>query len=134
MAGKKVVLIDTSSWIEALRKTGKKEVRDRVKQHLLEGTAVWNDMIAVELWNGVHGEYEKKQLATLEKELDSLPANKGVWDLAKDLARKCRQAGHTTPATDLLITACGLFHGATIEHCDSHIDTIVSISSSKNEP
>jgi predicted nucleic acid-binding protein len=128
-----LVLIDTSSWIEALRKNGREEIRERVKQHLLEGHAAWNDMITVELWNGARGEYEKAQLANLEKEISCLPTTKEVWTLARDLARQCRSAGHTIPSTDLLITACGLFHGTAIEHCDAHIDMIVSVYPTKTD-
>lgn len=123
------VLIDTSSWIEALRKNGREDVRERVRQYLLAGTAAWNDMIMVELWNGARGKHEKAHLASFEREIACLPTTKAVWNLAKDLAGKCRLAGHTTPSADLLIAACGLFHGAAIEHCDAHISTILSVSS-----
>jgi predicted nucleic acid-binding protein len=125
MEREQIVLIDTSSWIEALRKDGRQDVRDRVEQFLIDGTAAWCDMVAVELWNGARGQYEKKHLAQMEKDIPCLPATKEVWALAREMARKCRQAGLTNPSADLLITACALFHRATIEHCDSHIDSIL---------
>ena len=55
-----VVLVDTSSWIEALRSSGRADVRERVRVLLLNGLAAWCDMVAVELWNGARGDYEKK--------------------------------------------------------------------------
>ena len=55
-----VVLVDTSSWIEALRSSGSEDIRERLKDLLLNGMVAWCDMVAVELWNGARGDYEKK--------------------------------------------------------------------------
>ncbi len=82
-------------------------------------------MIAVELWNGAQGDYEKKMLGELEKEIISLPTTDEVWYLARTLAKKCRSAGHTVPSTDLVISACALFHKVDVEHCDAHFDFII---------
>jgi predicted nucleic acid-binding protein len=126
------VLIDTSSWIEALRKSGRLEVRERVKKLLLDGRAAWCDMVAVELWNGARGDYEKKKLVELEKHLPCLPAAADVWQLARSLAQRCREGGHTVPSADLVIVACGLSHHVSIEHCDEHFDVI--IAAAENSP
>ena len=69
MAEKAIVLIDTSSWIEALSSTGNRDVRERVFKLMIDGRASWCDMVAVELWNGARGDYEKQKLAELEKKL-----------------------------------------------------------------
>jgi hypothetical protein len=84
-------------------------------------------MVAVELWNGARGDYEKKMLNDLDNEMTCLPTTPEVWSLAKVLAIKCRETGKTVPSTDLVIIACGLFHKVPIEHCDSHFDLILSI-------
>lgn len=94
---------------------------------MTEGRAVWCDMVAVELWNGARGDYEKQKLSELEKEIICLEATSDVWRLTRALAQKCRQAGQTTPSADLLITACALSHNAEIEHCDSHMEFILKI-------
>ena len=120
-----MTLVDTSSWIEALRSDGISEVRQRVRKLLLEGEAAWCDMVLLELWNGARGEYEKKKLADLEKEIPSLPTTDEVWRLARVLARKSRDTGKTIPAADLVISACGLFHKVEIEHCDQHFSFIL---------
>jgi len=121
----KVVLIDTSSWIEALRSNGRKEIRERVLKFMTQGTAALCDMVLVELWNGARGEYEKKRLKDLEDAILCLETTSGVWKTARQLAQKCRQAGQTVPSADLIIAACALTHGSEIEHCDSHIDFIL---------
>ena len=122
-----MILIDSSSWIEALRTKGRTETRDRVKSLLTNGLAAWCDMVALELWNGARGEYERQRLSELEKEILCLPTTNEVWQSALRLARKCRSKGHTIPSTDLVIVACGIFHGVEIEHCDEHFKTILEI-------
>jgi predicted nucleic acid-binding protein len=121
-----IVLVDTSSWVEALRSSGRLDIRERVRNLLLNGLAAWCDMIAVELWNGARGDYEKKKLAELEKQITCLPITVNVWQLARILAQRCRNTGHTVPSADLVIAACGLSHNVSIEHCDDHFDLIIS--------
>ncbi len=128
-----IVLIDTSSWIEALRASGDGDIRVRVLNLMIEGRAAWCDMVALELWNGARGEYEKQKLKELEKEITCLQTTQEVWKTAKVLAQKCRQAGQTVPSADLVITACAVSHHASVEHCDEHIDFILKVSN-KNIP
>ncbi|MFN3480773.1 MAG: PIN domain-containing protein [Thermodesulfovibrionales bacterium] len=125
MREEEVVLIDTSSWIEALRQSGNTEVRERVASLMLSGRAAWCEMVIVELWNGARGDYEKQRLRALEQEILLLPITPDVWQTAKTLAQKCRQSGQTVPSADLVISACALFHNVSIEHCDDHIDFIL---------
>jgi len=44
------------------------------------------------------------------------------------LAERCRSAGNTVPATDLIIAACALVHGADVEHCDAHLTAIIDLA------
>lgn len=124
---KQLTLIDTSSWIEALRKTGDLGIRHRVETLMLDECAAWCDMILLELWNGARGDYERKMLKALEQEIICLPTDSSVWTLSKKLARKCRHAGSSVPSTDILIVACGLTHQTQIEHLDKHFDQILKI-------
>ncbi|MHB8882844.1 MAG: PIN domain-containing protein [Thermodesulfovibrionales bacterium] len=121
------VLIDTSSWIEALRVHGNPDVRNRVFSFMIEGRAAWCDMVALELWSGAQGDYEKKKLRELEKEILCLQTGPEVWQLAKTLAQECRKSGRTVPTADLIIAACALYNHAAIEHSDDRIDRILKI-------
>ncbi len=120
-------LIDTSSWIEALRVAGNSLVRKRVEKLMLDGNAAWCDMISLELWNGAKGESERKMLKELENEITMLPTTSEVWMLAKSLAQKCRKSGKTIPSTDLLIVSCGLLNEVAFEYQDKHFDAILKI-------
>ncbi len=127
-----MTLVDTSSWIEALREKGRADIRERVRKLILAGEAVWCDFVLLELWNGARGEYEKRKLAELEREISSLPTGDEVWALARDLAKKSRKAGKTIPASDLVIGSCALYFGSSIEHCDPHFDTILEVHAAKD--
>ena len=127
MRQNEVILVYTSSWIESLRTSGATDIRERVRRLMVNGLAAWCDMISVELWNGARGNYEKKKSAESEKGITLLPTTKEVWNLARKLAKECRNAGKTVPSTDLVITSCALFHNVGIEHCDEHIDFILKI-------
>ena len=122
-----MTLVDTSSWIEALRSNGSERIRERVRQLLMDGLAAWCDMVAVELWNGARGDYEKKKLAELEREIVCLPTTNEVWQGARKLAQKSRSAGYTFPPADLVVASCAIYHGVTLDHCDAHFDTIMDI-------
>lgn len=120
-------LIDTSSWIEALRRDGDPVVRDRVKVLLIDCRAAFCDLVLVELWNGARGEHERSRLSELEENLPSLELNAEVWDVARENARFCRSNGLTIPATDLIIASCSLFYRVDIEHCDAHIERFLNL-------
>jgi predicted nucleic acid-binding protein len=125
-----IVLVDTSSWVEALRSTGNAAVRGRVFQLMTEARAAVCDTVLVELWNGARGDYEKRKLSELEKNLTCLETTREVWSTARELARKCRKAGETVPTADLIIAACAVAHRAALEHCDAHIDAILKVHAS----
>jgi predicted nucleic acid-binding protein len=125
MAGR--VLVDTSAWIDTLRRDGDAEVRSAVRSATTDGRAVLCDMVLVELWNGAHGAKEQRVLRDLERELEKVETPPAVWEAATDLARACRKAGLSAPATDLLIAACAEHHGLQILHRDAHFDQIARV-------
>lgn len=121
------ILVDTSAWIDALRRDGDPDVRALVRAATVEGRAVLCDMVLLELWNGAHGAGEQRLLRELERDLEKVPTSPDVWETALDLARTCRSGGVTAPATDLLIAACAEHHGLDILHRDSHFDSIARV-------
>ena len=123
-----MVLVDTSSWIHFLRPDGDVDVRARVEAVLQVGTARWCPIVRLELWNGAGGERERKVLREFERLIPELAIDAEVWREACDLARRCRAAGVTVPASDILIAACARHHGAQLEHADGDFDAIAGVS------
>ena len=120
-------LVDTSSWIEYLRGR-ESEAGDRVEVLFLSGEAAWCDMTLVELWHGVRGAKEKRELAEMEKEVERIPVDPAAWRLASRLALRCREKGITVPSSDLIIAACAVAHGLELEHCDKHFDELLPLA------
>jgi predicted nucleic acid-binding protein len=126
-------LIDTSSWIHFLRPDGDLAVRARVDAALRAGDARWCPLIRLELWNGAGGERERKVLREFERLIPELSIDAETWSDACDLARRCRAAGVTVPAADLLIAACARHHGAQLEHADGDFDAIARVCAREGE-
>lgn len=129
-----MVLVDTSAWIHFLRPDGDGAVRTRVEGALRAGTARLCPLVRLELWNGAGGERERKVLRELERSIPELGITAQVWGEARELARRCRAAGVSVPATDLLIAACAFHHGARIEHEDADFDAIERIAGCGTKP
>lgn len=123
-------LVDTSSWIEYLRER-KSNVSERVEALVLADEAAWCDMTAVELWHGARGAREKKELAALEQEITVLSIDSGVWQKARLLAIRLREAGVTVPGSDIIIAACAVHYKLELEFCDAHFDRILPIAAKR---
>lgn len=125
-------LIDTSSWIHALRQSGDEEVRQRLSRIVSAGEAVWCNAVRLELWNGARGTAEKRRLKDFDDVLPRLEIDDQVWELACSLAKVSRSAGLTIPAIDLLIFACARRHKVHLDHCDDHFIRLVKLAPSAN--
>lgn len=120
-------LVDTSSWVEYLRDR-ESEPGDAVEVLVLSGEAAWCDMTLVELWQGVRGAREKRELAEMEREITLVPVDADVWRFARRLALRCREKGISVPANDLIIAACAHTHRLELEHCDQHFDDLLPVA------
>jgi predicted nucleic acid-binding protein len=119
-------LVDTSSWVEYLRNR-ESEAGDSVESLVLSGEAAWCDLTLVELWHGVRGAKEKRELADMENEIERVSVDAAVWRFASKLALRCREKGFTVPTSDIVIAACAVTHKLELEHCDTHFDDILPL-------
>jgi predicted nucleic acid-binding protein len=122
-----MTLIDTSAWIEQLRATGNPTVRARVESLLQSGHAAWCAAVRLELWAGVGNEKERATLRAYEQELPELSIDDQVWEEACDLAGRCRKAGKSAPASDILIAACARHHRVKVESADAHFEFLMKL-------
>ena len=120
-------LIDTSSWIDAMRRDGDPIVRGRVQALMQSGEAAWCDFVRLELWNGLRGAAERRQMEALEADVTLLPTTDAVWSGARELARRARAEGLTVPGADLLIAASAWVHGVEMEHDDAHLTALAAL-------
>jgi len=102
-------------------------VRARVLALMGTGEAAWCDFVRLELWNGLRGAAERKQMAALEADVTNLPTTEAVWAKARELTRRARAAGVTVPGADLVIGACAWEHGVDLEHDDAHLTALAAL-------
>jgi predicted nucleic acid-binding protein len=122
-----MTIVDTSSWIEALRERGDPNIRARVENLLDAGDAAWCQMIRLELWRGVRSGAERRALEFLEPRINVLEINDAVWEASIRLVTKARSVGLTVPSPDALIVATAQYHQARLEHCDQHMDQLLKL-------
>jgi predicted nucleic acid-binding protein len=120
-------LVDSSAWVHCLRRRGQADIVDGVRRLMASGEAAWCPAIRLELWNGVGDEGDRRILRDFEQTLPELPITDEVWAEACALASRCRKAGKTAPAIDVLIAACARHHNVEVEHADAHFDFLMTM-------
>lgn len=117
-----LVLIDTSVWILALRKSPSPLVKDEVEHLLAENRVAIAPMIRLELLGGTKSVDEFNRLKSRLDALHQIPANEANWEVATQLAFKLRQQGKVIPYTDILIGAAAIISSCLLLHADRHFD------------
>ena len=115
------VLVDSSAWIEAMRPGGDPLFRAAVTEALRRREAAVCEVVAAEILRGAR---DARELALLQADL-ATPEHlsmTGTAHLAGQLALSLRQQGLAIPTTDLLVAATASLHGASLLHCDKHLD------------
>jgi len=117
-----LVLIDTSVWILALRKSPPPAVKDEVAHLLAENRVAIVPLIRLELLSGVKSLNEFNRLKNRLSALHQIPADEANWEAAIQLAFKLRQQGEIIPYTDIIIASSAIINNFTLLHCDKHFD------------
>lgn len=120
-------LIDTSAWIQTMRRGGKTEVRAQVDGLLHSGKAAWCAPVRLELWANVGRDPEAAILRQYEIVLPNYPVTESIWGEAQLLAERGRREGLSAPAMDILIAACARHHDLEVVHDDAHFDWLMRI-------
>lgn len=120
-------LVDTSAWIQQMRRGGKPDVRARVEALLATGEAAWCAPVRLELWSGVGRDPEAKVLRQFEIVLPDFPVTSEVWAEAQNLAERGRRKGLAAPAMDILVAACARHYRLEVEHDDADFDWLLRV-------
>jgi len=119
-----VTLVDTSSWIQFLRRGGDTAVKQRVRDMLKDGSVVTCPVVLGELWMGAGSVQDRQDVQELQDVVPCLPFEHATWELSYQLAQVCRLRGRPVPVSDLIIADCAFFHGAMIDAEDKHLATL----------
>ena len=123
-----LVLIDTSAWIHALRKSGPAGPREAVARLLTERRAATTGMVMLELLGGTRSRKEYQELFEDLRSLHDLPVTDETWTAACLLSHDIRQKGFQIPATDHLIASVAIANRCELLHADRHFDLLAKHS------
>ena len=119
-----MTLVDTSSWIQYLRRDGEPEMKEKVRSLLSDGAAVLCTVVLAELWMGAGSKKDQDDLTDLGAVLRCFPMTDEVWECSFRIARVCRAKGTPLPSSDLMIASCAFIHGAKTLAKDKHFETL----------
>ena len=117
-----LVIIDTSIWILALRKSPLPPVKDEVEHLLVETRVAIVPMIRLELLGGTKSPDEFDRLKSRLDALHQIPTDEITWERAARFSFELRQQGKVIPYTDLLIGSAAILANALLLHADRHFD------------
>ncbi len=121
-----MVLVDSSVWIEAARRQGDLATKVALRALLDEYEAAWCSPVKLEVLGGARRE-ERRALEMFFGVIPYIECREPEWDAAKALAWRARDAGHTLPWNDLLISATAASRGWRLFGRDSHFATLAGL-------
>jgi predicted nucleic acid-binding protein len=125
-----MVLIDTSAWIEFLRRTGS-QVNAAVKERIADNQPIaTTDVVIMELLSGVRRGQNRQQIWGLLNICTMFPVRPLFeWEVAADLFIACQANGFTPANTnDLLIASVAIDKGIPVLAHDVDFSRIAEVS------
>lgn len=125
-----MVMVDSSIWIEAARRQGDLATKVALRALLDEQEAAWCSPV----WLGVLGGSrmaERRPLETFFACIPYMPCVESDWEAAKALAWRAREAGHTLPGNDYLISATAAARGMRLYGRDAHFATLAELGGAR---
>ena len=119
-----MVIIDSSVWIQVLRKKFHPQMKELVGDLLDQEEVGINGLVMLEILGGCRSDAERLRLEELLSSLVYCEAEKSLWEEAAALAMSLRRKGVSVPNTDIFIAATAMRHEAVLVHADSHFDII----------
>ena len=116
-----MVLVDSSVWIESLRRDGRLEVKVALENLLDEYEAAWCGPVKLEVLGGAR----LQDRIVLEEHFQCIPyfpMTDSAWDEAKKLAWRLKDKGCNAPWNDILIASLSIKADCRIYAIDKHFE------------
>jgi predicted nucleic acid-binding protein len=118
-----MVLVDSSVWIEGLRREGRLDVKLALENLLEEYEAAWCGPVKLEVLGGARVK-DREKLETHFTFIPYLPMNDAIWESAKNLAWRLRDRGCVAPWNDILIASLSREADCRVFAVDKHFEMI----------
>jgi predicted nucleic acid-binding protein len=122
-----MVLVDSSVWIEALRRNGRLEIKLAVESLLEVYEAQWCSPVRLEVLGGARPD-ERRRLGDHFSVIPYRTCDEEDWERATSLAWKLRDNGLTAPWLDVLIASLALHDGIRLFAIDEHFEKISALT------
>ncbi|MBI4706958.1 MAG: PIN domain-containing protein [Candidatus Omnitrophica bacterium] len=119
----KLVFIDTSAWIEYLKKTAH-PITKKIELALFLNTAATCQLVLAELIQGARSEKETALIIDLASVAKVLKESESTWQQAGFLANKLRKQGKTLSLIDCYLAILAKENKAVILTLDKHFSII----------
>jgi len=121
-----MVLVDSSVWIEAMRKTGDLETKVALEQLLDAYEAAFCSPVKLEVLVGARKQFRKKTAAYFSI-IPYIAVTEEDWQAAIHTGHQLRDEGLTVPNNDLLIATVALREGIRVFARDKHFDSMAEL-------
>ncbi len=125
-----MVLVDSSVWIESLRRNGRLDVKVALEGLLEAYEAQWCSPVRLEVLGGAR----PMDRARLGQHFSVIPyriCKEEDWDRATALAWRIRDRGLTIPWMDVVIAALALHDKVRLFTIDAHFESVADITGLK---
>ena len=122
-----MVLVDSSAWIESLRRDGDLRVKLAVEGLLEAYEAQWCSPVRLEVLGGARAD-ERTRWGMYFSVIPYRPCEEDDWDRAISLAWRLRDTGLAVPWLDALIAAIAIHDGVRLYAIDAHFREIAKHS------
>ncbi len=122
-----MVLVDSSVWIEALRRNGRLDIKLAVEGLLEVYEAQWCAPVRLEVLGGARPG-ERRRLGQHLSVIPYRPCGEQDWDRSISLAWKLRDKGLTVPWLDVVIASLALHDGIRLFAVDEHFKKISALT------
>lgn len=116
-----MVLVDSSAWIEAIRRKGSIEVKVAVEALLEAYEAALCPPVCLEVLGGAR-RLERPYLGGYFRILPHISLEPEIWRKAIGLSWRLRDAGATVPWNDLLVATLAIEKGHRVYAADKHFE------------
>jgi predicted nucleic acid-binding protein len=123
-------LIDSSAWVEFLRKRGDPAVKQAVARIMQANLAAFTCPVWFELLSGARPE-EEDDLTQALAFSRHVPFEREDWPAAALLERRMRAQGVTIPRNDLFVVTVAIRTGLTVICRDQHFETARQVSGNR---
>lgn len=119
----KLFFIDTSAWIEYLKKTSH-PITKKIELALFFNTAATCRLVLAELIQGARSEKETALIIDLPSVATILKENESTWQQAGFLSNNLRKQGKNLPLIDCYLAVLAKENEATVLTLDKHFSII----------